>query len=79
MPLSNEVRYTAFTSRFKSLVKENECDVVLGAMQVSEGVLVLLFSHRFNKEMNLLVIDGPTTDGVSKILKQSQEMISNAE
>lgn len=76
-PSSEKMKYSAMTSGLKSLMKEQDYDVIMGSMTVTQGVLLLLFSHRFNKELPVIITECPQ-DAEKRVFIEAQEIIRRA-
>ena len=70
-PLS-EFSVKEFILRLKALIRESEVDTVLGAMAMKEGIFVLLFSHRFNKQYPVLILEA---QDLAKTLQDVQNTV----
>lgn len=65
MPVKIEFRHLGQT--MKKLKDEEQIDSFLGAMMTTQGVLLVFFSHRFNRQHPLLVSGSETTKVISEM------------
>ncbi len=72
--LNKKYNIQELTVKLPALIKEFSLDVVIGSMQVTDGVLILLFSHRNNREVPL-VVSG--THDLPKVLSDVQGFLGN--
>ncbi|MBK9293042.1 MAG: hypothetical protein IPM57_01105 [Oligoflexia bacterium] len=70
--LSKKIAVENFSQELKTYIFENEFDVILGATQCAQGIFILLFSNRYNKQ-NSVIVTG--THDMEKVLSQAQSFV----
>jgi hypothetical protein len=64
-----QVSFNDLPAAVRNLIEKNEAKTFIGTMLTSKGVLVLLFSHRFNREFPIVVSGTDSAKVQSKVLE----------
>ena len=77
MQLSNKkIKNSDLEKELSALVKQSNLDLVVGSAQMAAGVFVLLFSHRQNKELGIVVTGNHEKSDVLKRVHKVLEQTS---
>jgi hypothetical protein len=61
-----QVDLAHFSSHLKALKESESIDTFIGAMMTTQGAALVFFSHRYNKEMTVIV----TSTETSKVMNE---------
>jgi hypothetical protein len=70
--LSKDIPFSSHQLDLKHIIFEEDMDSVIGYHNLTRGVLVLFFSHRYNKQL-AVIVNG--THDIVKIQKSVDELL----